>query len=1069
MSLSTKKFFVFFFFMFLSPVLLYGQGITTAAMNGVVTDKDGNPLAGATVIAQHIPSGTDFGTTTRPDGKFNLLNLRVGGPYTVKVTFIGYKTQIQENINLALGQNLKIDFKLPEQEVELSGVTVVAEKSAVLSQARTGAAQNVSLKEIDALPTTTRSFQNFAKLSPLFSGSNLSAAGRKSSYNNIQIDGTQYNDLFGLGSTGTPGGQSNVNPISLDAIREFQVSVAPYDVKMSGFTGGGINAITRSGTNDYSGSVYLFGRNQDFVGKNPNNGESDYPDFKDYQYGFRVGGPIIKDKLFFFVNGELTTNNQPMSQFPLISGFGGKTVAELKAYADQMKSALAAKGMNAGNYDQITFEQPSTKLFFRFDYNLAENHQLTLHYNLVDASKDIYYNTRSSSTLLFDTQPYKMKNTTNNVVAQLNSTFGNDMSNELIAGFTSIRDKRHGKTADAPEVRITELNGTFVMFAGPDRYSSANSLDQDIFEVTDNFSYYYGDHTFTVGTHNEFFSFKNLFVRSAFGYYQYSSIDNFINDLPSSYQRVYSRGGDPAAQFSVAQFGFYVQDEWLVLPQLKVNIGLRLDIPTFPDSPANNDSVSKYFAGYDTENIPSGNLLFSPRIGFNWDVFENRTTQVRGGVGIFTGRVPYVWLSNNFGNTGTTLAEVGYAGGGLKLPFIADPNNQYVAGDPRVTNGALGAAILKSEIDLADPDLKLPQLLRFNFAVDQQLPEDVVGTVEFLYSKTMNDMIYRKLNIKPSTATMPVDGRPIYGGTDSKNNNFYDVLELYNTSDGYQYDLVFQVQRNVARGLSFNAGYKYEVAKDRNSVASSQAQSQMNYNGIDIDPNNPKLTTSSYEVPNRIYASVSYTNEFFEGAPTTISLFYNGQNGSPYSWTVSGDLNNDGFTYNDLFYVPRDNSEILLVQKNNSATSDILYTDKSGNKYVKASDANYSDLEGFIQNNDYLSSHRGQIAERNAAKEPWRNYFDLRITQDVPDFLGFGHFQVSLDILNVLNLLNKEWGRVEYYPYSYYVVTYLSKINYNNTANTPIYTFSKPTNNTPFSYDDLLSRWQMQLGIRYSF
>ncbi len=1062
MSLFTKRFLVTFFFIFLGQVALYAQGITTAAMNGVVTDKDGSPLAGATVIAQHIPSGTDFGTTTRPDGRFNLLNLRVGGPYTVKVTFIGYKTEMQENVNLALGQNLKIDFILPEEQVELSGVTVVAEKSAVLSQSRTGSAQNVSIKEIDALPTTTRSFQNFAKLSPMFSGSNLQAAGRKSSYNNIQIDGTQYNDLFGLGSTGTPGGQSNTNPISLDAIREFQVSVAPYDVKMSGFTGGGINAITRSGTNNYSGSVYFYGRNESFVGKNPTTFESDYPEFTDYQYGFRVGGPILKDKLFFFLNGELTANSRPQKQTALLNGFGGKTIAELKAYADQMKSELAKRGMDAGNYDDVTFEQPSSKLFLRFDYNLAQNHQLTLHYNLVDASSDIYYNSRSASTLLFSTQPYEMSNTTNNIVAQLNSTFGNDMSNELIAGFTSIRDKRKGKAADAPEVRIAELNSTFYMYAGPDRFSSANSLDQDIFEITDNFSYYYGDHTFTVGTHNEFFSFKNLFVRSFFGYYNYTSLDNFINNIPSYYQHVYSRVSDPAAAFNVAQFGFYAQDEWVVLPTLKLNIGLRVDIPTFPDKPANNDSVSKYFSGYDTENIPSGNLLWSPRVGFNWDIFGDRSTQLRGGVGIFTGRVPYVWLSNNFGNTGTTLAEVSFSNTSntMTFPFIVDPNNQMVAGDSRDVNGLLGAPKVKSEIDLADPDLKLPQLLRFNFAVDQELPEGIVGTAEFLYSKTMNDMIYRKLNIKPSTSNDAIDGRPIYGGTDAKNNNFYDVLEIYNTSEGYQYDLVFQVQRTVPLGLSFNAGYKYEVAKDMNSVGSSQAASQMNYNGIDLDPNKPKLTTSSYEIPNRIYASVSYTEEFFEGAPTTISLFYNGQNGSPYSWTVTGDVNNDGFSANDLFYIPQNSDEILLGTINKT-TKEFVPSTKEG--------TTWADLNSFIENNEYLKDNRGKIAERNGANEPWRNYFDMRITQDVPDFLGIGHFQVSLDILNVLNLMNKEWGRIEYYPYTYYIVTYQGRVTHNGVANKPVYSFSKPTNNTPFAYDDLLSRWQMQFGIRYSF
>lgn len=1063
------------------------QGLTSASINGKVSAMDGEELPSASVMAVHIPTGTVYGTSTRMDGKYNLTGLKTGGPYKITVSFVGYHSQVKENVYLELAQNLMINFKLPESSVTLSELTVTAEKSAIMSQARTGSAQNVSEKSMQEIPTTSRDFQSFSKLSPLFSGSSLGAAGRSSKYNNIQIDGTQYNDLFGLGSTGTPGGQSGTTPISLDAIDEFQVVIAPYDVRQSGFTGGGINAITRSGTNQYHGSVYGFGRNQNMSGQ-----YTDYKtkktkkldEFKDYQFGFRAGGPIIQDKLFFFVNGEKTIYTYPQPNLSLTSGFGVASVDSVKKLGDAFVNALAARGYNAGSYSLASIEQPSSKLFVRFDYNLAENHRLTVRNNFVDAGSDIYYNygTRKANTLFFDTQPYLMSNMTNSTVAQLNSTFGNTMSNELIVGFTTIRDKRHGKTADAPEVLIKGINQTFLMAAGPDRFSAANKLDQDIFEFTDNFSLYMGDHTFTVGTHNEFFSFTNLFARSAFGYYEYNSLADFALDKVSYYQRVYSRFGDPknpsdipAAEFSVSQFGFYIQDEWTVLPTLKITAGIRVDIPTFPTTPAKNDSVPKYFPQYRTDQIPSGNMLWSPRVGFNWDVTGDRTTQVRGGIGIFTGRIPYVWMSNNFGNTGMFTAEVNSATSNsvptVDLPFITDPLNQYYSGDPRVTNGALGNPKLQSEIDLVDPNLKLPQIMRFNLGIDQELICGFVGTAEFLYSKNLNEMLYRKGNLVASTTKLP-DGRPLYGGTNSGSGNFLDIMELYNTNEGYQYNLSFQLQRNVVRGVSVNTAYAFGQAKDKNSLSSSQAQSMMRYNPIDNDPNNPKLTTSQWEIKHRFFASVSYSAEFFQNAPTTISLFYNGQSGSPFSFIVNGDVNNDGFTNNDLFYIPKDIYEILLVTKNNSApSSDVLLTASNGDKYVKASAQNYSDLDVFIQNDDYLGKNRGRISERNAAREKWQQSLDLRITQNIPDLWGMGNFQISVDILNVANLLNSSWGKIESAGSGTYgIVTLQKRINYNGVANTPAYSFSKPSNgsNSVNTISDIASRWRMQLGVRYT-
>ncbi|HKI77023.1 MAG TPA: carboxypeptidase regulatory-like domain-containing protein [Ignavibacteriaceae bacterium] len=1041
----TKISFLLIAALFLSLQSLgFAQVATTASISGTITDQNGNALPAASIIAVHVPTGTQYGTTSRTDGKYNLIGLKVGGPYEITISYVGYQKQTQTISKLELGQSFALDATMTETAVEISGVTVTADRNAIISDARTGSSQNVSTKQLEELPTIGRSFQTFAKLSPLFSGQNLQAAGRSNRYNNIQIDGTQYNDLFGLGSTGTPGGQTGTNPISLDAIQEFQVVIAPYDVRLGGFTGGGINAITRSGTNELHGSAFAYGRNQKLVGKYYNNIDNPVSDFKEWQYGVRLGGPIMKDKLFFFINGEITGRNEPTANLSLSTG-----PTNTETDAKTIQTILAGRGFNTGGYAPFTTKQPSGKLFARLDFNLADNHKLSLHYNYVNATQDILNSRSSSSSFSFDTYLYQIKDITNNIVAQLNSTFGNNMANELIIGYTTIRDKRGPEGTLTPEVQVRQPGITYEM--GTDRFSSANKLDQNVFEITDNFSYFFGDHTFTVGTHNEFFSFTNLFLRSFAGYYQYNTLADLQNGNVSFYQRVAARAGkDPAANFPVRQYGFYAQDDWQVKPNFKVSFGLRVDIPTFPDKPYQNDSVSTYFSGYSTNTAPSGNLLWAPRVGFNWDVFSDKTTQVRGGIGIFTGRPAYVWISNQYGNTGVSAYEVN--GSGTNLFFSPDGKNLPDVGDP-----GTGAASFRSEIDLADPKLKMPQVLRYDIGIDHQLPMGFIGTVEFQYSKSTNDFVYNKLNIinHDSPTALLQDGRPYYGGTDSKNNNFTDVMYLKNTNEGYSYNISFQLQRNVQRGISINTGYTYGRAKDLNSVNSSQANSQMRYNPIAGDPNSPVLATSQYEIRGRVFVSLSYTEEFIENAPTTISLFYNGESGAPFSYIYGSDINNDGFDQNDLFYIPKDNSDILLGSL-------------TGGAFVSNSSM-YTAFNNFVSNNPYLASHKGQIAERNADSNPWVNYVDIHIAQDIPIIKGHT-LTINYDILNLMNLLNSDWGWNSSVFSTYRVANKVGTV----TAAGPdlgknVYSFSAPSNNTPFTPSNFSSRWQMQLGVRYSF
>ena len=1040
MKIRTTMFSCFLAILFFAiQTISFGQAATTASISGTVTDQNGNPLPSATVIAVHVPSGTQYGTTTRADGKYNFTAVRVGGPYQVTFSYVGYQKQTHDIAKLVLSQNYSLNVQLVETTVELSGVTVVGTRSAIINKNRTGSAQNVSSRQLEELPTINRTFASASKMSPLFSGTGYSAAGRSNRYNNIQIDGTQYNDLFGLGSSGTPGGQAGTNPISMDAIQEFNVVIAPFDVRQSGFTGGGINAITRSGTNQFHASVFGYGRNQDLVNKKLDGVDNPVSEFKEWQYGFRLGGPIKKDKAFFFLNGEITGRNEPVLNLALTQGPAG--VADT---ANQIQSILASRGFTTGGYGAYTIKQPSDKIFARLDFNLSENNKLSVHWNYVDAKEDILGD-RSGRYFSFDSYLYQFHNQTSNIVAQLNSTLGNNMANELTLGYTTIRDKRGPQGTLTPEVQVDDI---VQYHAGTDRYSSANSLDQNIFELTDNFSIFAGNHTFTIGTHNEFFSFTNLFLRSFAGIYEYYSLADLRAGNVGFYQRVIPLVGDGAANFSVHQFGFYVQDDWQATPNFRLTFGLRVDDPVYPDTPPLNDSVSAYFPGISTASAPSGNLLWSPRLGFNWDVNGDRTTQVRGGVGIFTGRPAYVWISNQYGNTGNTQAEV--RGSGTTLQFSPDANNQPGFGDPGTFAGSRTA-----EIDLSDPNLKMPQVMRVDLGVDHQLPMGFIGTVEFQYSKSVNDLSYQKKNIRPQVGTV-AGGRPLYGGTDSKNGNFYDVMWLMNTSRNYSYNLTFQAQRSVAEGFSIDAGYTYGRAKDINSVASSQARSQMRYSPISGDPNNPALATSDYEVKNRIFASVTYTHNFFKDAQTTVSVFYNGQSGSPYSFIYYGDVNNDGFDQNDLFYIPKNNSDILLGSL-------------SGGAYVPASASNYAEFNSFINNNDYLSSHRGQIAERNGSRAPWQTYVDVHISQDIPIIEGH-RITINWDCLNFLNLLNNDWGIVKYVPYgTYQIVSKVGTVSAGNFIGRNVYRFSAPTDNTVYSASNYASRWQMQLGIRYTF
>lgn len=1038
--------FMAFLVLILNPILLHAQGSTSAAINGQVTDSNGEPLPGAVVVARHVPTGTIFGSTTRVDGFYNIANMKAGGPYTISVSYVGFKKQEVKNVNLKLSSNLEFDFKLESEAWQASEVTVTADRSAIINSGRTGAATNVSNEIITEFPTVARSLQDFVKFTPQFSGTSFSAQGRNNRYNNIQVDGTQYNDKFGLGSTGAPGGQANINPLSLESVQEFQVVIAPYDVKLGGFTGGGINAITKSGTNDLKVGGFYYGRNQNLSGYSPDALKAKLAKFTEYQAGASVGGSILRDKLFYFVSGELTKRDEAVSNISLTQN-SALSHSKIDSLGNVFRSTLSNKyGYDPGDYNSITKLRPSQKLFTRLDWNISDAHKLTLRHNYVFGSDEII--NPGVSTLEFPDRAYKFDTRTNSTVLQLSSTFGNTMSNELILGLLRIRDHRQGENS-RPYSSVSVTEQGLVLNAGGEPFSQANEVEQDVIEFTDNFTYYLGEHIITAGTHNEFFKGRNLFIRDFYGTYTFASMKDFIDGTPKQYDYSYAAPAKNDPRWSVKlraiTLGFYVQDEWKVLPNLKFTLGIRVDDPILPDKPTKNDTLTKYFGNYgiSTDKVPSGNLLWSPRFGFNWDVESDQVMQLRGGAGVFTGSLPFVWLGNDYLNTGLEITRIRSTAAGT--PFIYNPYDQPKAGDSRLP---LAIKTYTSEINASDPDLKMPQVMRFNFAVDRKLPFGLTGTLEFLYSKAVNDLYYVDYSVGAQTGTA-FDGRPVYSTV--YKSKFTDVFVTRNENKSYSYNFSAQIQGTPIEEVYTNVGYTYGTAKDLNSVPSSQAVTQWTTNPISGDPNNPALSTSNYELKHRLFVGLSYTFDMFTGYETTVSLFYNAQSGRPFSYTYNSsgsDINTDGSSSNDLIYIPQDNDSKVILYASDDKT---VATD-------------WSKVNTFINADDYLKSHRGQIAERNKSREPWIHNVDFKLFQKLHAY-GAHNFEISLDILNLLNLIKSDWGFVKTVKdqnnsaFKYLgadSVTGKAKISFSDVS-------------TPFSNDNILSRWQMQLGVRYSF
>lgn len=1033
--------------------------VTTSSISGTVKNATGEALVGATVKATHLPTGTVYTTQTRSNGLYNIVNMAPGGPYSIEISFVGFSTYTDNNVTLPLGENTRVDADMASSAETLTTV-VVSASGAAGTKRKTGASTSISKERIASLPTLSRSLQDYTRLTPQANGNSFGGASNR--FNNITIDGAVNNDVFGLASSGTPGGQAATTPISLDAIQEIQVVLAPYDVSYGNFTGGGINAVTRSGTNNIEGSVYYFLRNENTIGKDPVS-RIKSTKFSDKQYGFRIGAPIIKNKLFIFVNGEMARRTAPTI---FNAGESGALLSttEAQELADNLRSRYQ---YDVGTFNPFDAETQSDKLFGRIDWNLSEKHRLTVRHNYIDAFDDNIL--RSGTLFRFGNNTYRFNNKQNITVAELRSRFNSTYSNNLILSMHRIRDFRSTYGSLFPSIEITKGSGTIQL--GSERSSTANELDQDILEITDNLKIFKGKHTFTIGTHNEFFKFRNLFINNFNGRWRFASVTDFYADQPRQFDVTFSgnKAADPrpSAEFKAAQLGFYVQDEIQVNPKFRVTAGLRVDVPILSTKPANNPDVEATFgANYKTSNTPSGQLLWAPRVGFNYDVEGNRNLVVRGGIGVFSGRVPFVWISNQFSNTGLLLRTTSQTDATpTQAPFDVNNGNGF---EPNVDNQSnIGSAGNSFEVNLMDKNFKLPQVLRVNLAADYKLPAGFNLTLEGIYSKTINNVYYQDINLTDAVGVVnPVynngfDNRIAFAGSTNarrKNPAITNAILISNTNKGYTYNIGFTLNRTT-KNLFTQVAYNHNGATDVNSGASSTALSQWEFVQVVGDPNNPGLANSNYLLKHRISAIVAYTIEYAKHFKTSIGLFYNGTSGSPFTYLVNGDLNSDGRFGNDLLYVPANPSQIKFVDQVNSANTAIVQT--------AAQQA--AAFEAYINDDSYLSKRRGNYTERNGSNTPWEHIIDARLTQDFMVVAGGKrhNLQLTFDVFNLTNLINKDWGRQWTVGNQAYSI--LSTVN-NRTGGPAAnqgagYNF---TSRDPWNMN-FGSRWQGQFGIRYLF
>ena len=1052
--------------------LVSAQGVTTAALTGIVNDTSGAALGGATVIAVHVPSGTQYRAQVTSSGRYNLPNLRVGGPYRVTATSIGYQPRSEPDVFLTLGQTSRVDFALVRRAVQLTGVQVTAERDEVLNAGRTGAATTFDPIKVTLTPSIKRSTRDLTRLDPRSDG-NMSFGGRNWLYNNISVDGSYFNNPFGLDDP-APGGQTNAEPIPYDAVAQLQLSIAPFDVREGGFTGANINTVTKSGTNEFHGSLYSFGRNDALQGNKVSGSDVvANPDLAYNQSGASLSGPLIHDKLFFYVNGEIERTREPGSTF--VAGSGSATGLGISRVQASVMDAIRQRMISAYNYDPGPYEgyffrTDNNKLLAKLDWNINQSQNLSFRFNYLDAKRDLgphpfvlsYNNTGrgpNASSLPFYKSGYAINNGLQSYALEHNSR-SSSFANRFFASYNRFRDFRSPFSEDFPTIDIGEAGVTYTTL-GHEPFSIHNILDQDVWQLTNNLSLFRGKHVFTLGGNFESFEFFNSFNIFRDGVFflpefipvgsTFSSLQQFFDATApgpnkKDFQGMIGSGPFKGEIIHVGQLSFYAQDELLATTRLKITAGVRVDFPIYFTKPVDNPfsrglhalDENRNAEVVDQSKLPGSSPLFSPRLGFNWNAVGDRRTQIRGGTGIFTGRVPFVWVGNVISNPG------------------ANPN-LFPTG-PQIPTRKGSTLAQSFDLNAMVPDFKWPQVWTTDLGIDQQLPWQTLGTFEVIYGKDLNGVFMRNADLVKPVGTLP-DGRPYYGGFGINELNPDGGAGIYvidNTSKGYSFNASAQLRKTFGSGLDATAGYNFTLAKNllkSSEIASVLWQTQP----VQGDPNNPELSYSEFGQRHRFIGSATYSKSWSSSWRTQVGVVgelaegnrFAGNGGNRYSFIYSGDVNGDGQTGNDLIYIPKNQDDILLAPLGSVTPAQ-----------------QWALLNAFIEQDGYLRTHRGQIAERFGAPNPWYSDVDLRILQDfILDRGGTRHgFQLSLDVLNVGNLLNSSWGVRKVASAS--ATSPLTLVTFNGGK--PVFNFTGPS--TTFIDDPgLLSRWRAQLGLRYLF
>lgn len=1095
-----KRLFSLLTFLFIT-VVMFGQATTTSGINGRIVDPSGKPLPGATIVAVHVPSGTQYGAITNGDGLFAIQGMRPGGPYTIDVTFIGYSKKSITDIALNLGESFVLNTSLDESSTQLKEVVVVGAKAPVFNSEKNGSSINISNSQMSIIPTINRSINDLTRLTPQANGNQIGGGNYRQNF--ITVDGAQFNNAFGIG-TNLPG---NGSPISLDALDQISVNITPFDVRQSGFIGASVNAVTRSGSNEFSGSVYTYMKNQKYAGNHVGDATFVKTPSSYQMEGVRLGGPILKNKLFFFVNFEMEKTIVPGPQrvastpdsppdYP--NNIARPSVADMDAISQYLKDTY---GYDTGPYQGYSFESPATKFLARVDWNINQNHKFNIRYSSstrkdpyapstsVSPFSGIYTNNRASlDAMWYKNSGYYQESNFSSLSAELNSSLGGGRFMNTLRGTYSYQDEP--RTTDGnlfPFVDILQGGSPYVSF-GTELFSYGNLRQVATVTVNDDFTWAMGINNFTFGLQYETDKTKNGFMRFGSSYYVFNSWADFVSSTgpnpinPKNFGITFSNTPGYAQafpSFNYAQTSAYLQDEINLTESLKVIAGLRLDLPTYPDPLPEHPIISDLTFGnntYSTATLPKTRAMMSPRIGFNYDITGDRKYVLRGGTGIFTGRVPFVWIVSQVGDAGMLQTTQTYSAGvgtGVPGPFNPAINAYYPATQPAA------GTIVPGTFTIISKNFRMPQSWKSSMALDAKLPWGLKGTVEGIYNKDINTAFFVNEGLQaPSNVDISgyPDNRLIYANDNvskyynlqtngiitSASGSGVSPIVLENRKGGYYWSATVKLEKSFGKGFFGMIAYTHSEAKNLVDGSGDQASSAWNGNANVNGANNPELSYTSYVTPDKIISSVSYRIEYLKHGATSISVFYEAGAQGRFSYVYSSNIVRDGAGSNNLIYVPKDPSEITFV---NQTVNGVVWTAQD------QSDAFFA----YINQDKYLRTRKGQYAERNGALLPWRNDFDVKLMQDF--FVNVGGkrntLEFSLDILNVGNLLSKKWGLTQLYNQNNILTpTNVANIVAGGTV-VPAYRLN-PFNNEMLtnSFANVVSypsTYSMQFGIRYIF